>query len=175
MSKQPPQNPAGEFVPPGDYRQDDKLALLERMLSAPSKLASAVEGLDDSQLDTKYRNWTIRQIVHHLADSHIHCYLRFKFALTESTPTIKAYDESKWSEEVDARTQSIESSLQILTGVHQRWTEMVKALSDEQMQRAYFHPELDCEVTLKEALPMYVWHADHHTEQIRWVREQHGW
>ena len=175
MSEQPPLFPAGEFEPPGDYGQADKSAFLERLMAAPAKLAAAVAGLDDHQLDTKYRNWTIRQIVHHLADSHMHSYLRFKFALAESTPTIKGYDESQWSEEADARTQCIESSLTILRGVHERWATMVSKLSDEQMQRAYFHPELDRAVPLKEALPMYAWHADHHTEQIHWVRKQQGW
>ena len=132
-------------------------------------------GLTEEPLDTKYRNWTIRQIVHHLADSHINCYVRFKWALTEDTPHIKSYDETLWSEVVDARTAPVESSLIILQGVHTRWCDLVRSLDDDKLSRGFYHPEMDCVVKLSEALPSYVWHTDHHLAQIAWLRQQRGW
>lgn len=170
----PPQWPAGEYVEPGQYNQEQKQEYLSRLQSVPTRVRSAVEGLNDQALDTKFRNWTIRQIVHHLADSHVNCYIRYKWTLTEDTPVIKAYDESRWSELVDATSLPLESSLRILEGIHSRWVQLVAQLSDDQLDRAFFHPESQSEVTLRNALPSYVWHSDHHLAQIAWVREQHG-
>jgi len=130
-----------------------------------------VANLDAVDLDRFYRNWTIRQIVHHLADSHVNCYVRFKWTLTESVPAIKAYDESRWSETPEATTAAIESSLVLLDGIHQRWGQLARRMDEQQWERGFFHPESGCIVTLKQALPSYVWHADHHTAQIRWVLE----
>ncbi len=110
--------------------------------------------------------------MHHIADAHINGYVRFRWALTEQTPEIKPYDETRWSEIVDARTLPIESSLMILEGVHSRWAGLLRDLTEQDFQRGFYHPELDRIVTLSDALPMYVWHADHHTAQIQWIREQ---
>lgn len=175
MIEQPPQNPAGEYVCPKRLTNGLKHELIEQLENVPSRASEQVSGLGDSQLDTKYRNWTIRQIIHHLADSHMNCYVRFKWALTESTPEIKAYDESRWSQLVDAKKLPVASSLTILEGVHQRWAGMLRLLSDEQFDLAFFHPELGKAVTLAQALPSYVWHSDHHLAQIEWVRNHHGW
>ena len=172
---QGPQFPAGDYVPPAEITPELKTQWIEQLEAAPVRARSSIEGLSESQLSTKYRNWTIRQIIHHLADSHVNCYVRFKWALTEEEPTIKAYNETLWSEVIDARTVPPECSLTILEGIHSRWCALVRKLADEQMQRGFFHPELDRVVTLNEALPSYVWHVDHHLAQIAWLRAKHGW
>ena len=170
-----PKFPAGEFVAPSEFTDELKRRYIEGLAAAPARARQTVAGLDESQLDAKYRNWSIRQIIHHVADSHINCYVRFKWALTEDTPHIKSYDETLWSEVVDARTVPLESSLRILEGVHSRWCDLVRQLSEEELKRGYFHPEMNRVVSLAEALPSYVWHVDHHLGQIAWLREQHGW
>jgi uncharacterized damage-inducible protein DinB len=170
-----PQFPIGEFVPPTEFNAELKNQCIEQLDAAAEKAQQGVAGLDESQLNTKYRNWTIRQIVHHLADSHINCYVRFKWALTEPTPHIKSYDETLWSEVVDARSAPLAGSLTILQGLHARWCELVRKLDDQQLQRGFFHPEVGHVVTLAEALPYYAWHVDHHLGQIAWLRNQHGW
>ena len=174
-SPQPPKYPAGEYKAPGDYDSDLKDAYSELLAEAPAKIREAINSLTDEQLDTKYNNWTIRQIVHHLADSHMNAYIRFKWTLTEESPLIKSYDETKWSEIVDARTLPLESSLALLEGLHARWSGLIDKLDMDQMKQTYFHPEVGDNVSLLEALPSYVWHTDHHTAQIAWVREQNDW
>jgi hypothetical protein len=121
MTDQPPKFPAGEYEALGPYDAKVRKDLIAKILNAPALARKAVDGLSDEQLDTKYNNWSIRQIIHHLADSHMNCYIRFKWALTEESPLIKAYDESKWSEVGDTKTAPVESSLQILEGLHARW------------------------------------------------------
>ncbi len=167
--------PAGEYVPPDKLTEEDRLDLIRRLEEVPARVRASVIILNEAQLDAKYRNWTIRQIVHHLADSHINCYVRFKWALTEMTPHIKSYDETLWSQTVDARTLPLESSFRILEGVHTRWAELLRLLDTEHWHLGFFHPELERIVTLEEALPHYVWHSDHHLAQIAWVRDQHDW
>ncbi len=175
MTNQPPKFPAGEYTAMGPYDAKVREELIAKMLDAPANARMAVADLSDEQLDTKYNNWSIRQIVHHLADSHMNCYIRFKWALTEESPLIKAYDESDWSEIEDAKTAPIESSLRLLEGLHARWAGMLERLTDEQMQRTFFHPQQMVDVRLHEALPSYIWHSEHHLAQIHWVREQQGW
>ena len=171
----PPEFPAGPYNAPGDYDEELKTAYTELLAEAPEKIKAAVEGLDEAQLDTKYKNWSIRQIVHHLADSHMNAYIRFKWTLTEDSPLIKSYDETNWSEVVDARTMPLESSLALLEGLHARWAGLIQRLDLETMKRTYFHPETACDVALYEALPNYVWHTDHHVAQIAWIREHNSW
>lgn len=174
-SNQPPQFPAGEFITPGPYGPKERLEYAERLRKAPDWIRNAVNGLSEEQLDTKYNNWTIRQIVHHMADSHMNAFIRFKWALTEETPLIKAYDETAWSQVVDAKTQPIEWSLALLEGLHQRWAQLVEDLEGEDLERSFYHPESGSEVLLSESLPSYVWHVEHHVAQIHWVREQNEW
>ncbi len=175
ISNEPPEFPAGAYVPP----ESVDAALVEKLVAEiatfPERIRAAVEGLSDEQLDTKYRNWSIRQIVHHLADSHMNCYIRFKWALTETSPLIKSYDEGRWSEVVDATSSPIDSSLVILEGLHARWASLLSQLLSEQMESTFFHPEQMKIVSLNDALPSYVWHGDHHMAQILWVRQQQGW
>ncbi len=171
----PPQNPAGAYVPEADYgpqRRDELIAVIE---SAPGTLHHAVAGLSDEQLDTRYRNWTVRQIVHHLADSHVNSYIRFKWALTEELPTIKAYDEGRWAALADSRTGDIHAPLALLDGLHACWVQLLRAMPEEHFARAFIHPETGKTVSLSEALSYYAWHGQHHTGQILWLREQQGW
>ena len=175
MNDAPPLWPAGEYVAPANYDRNIQSGFVNRLREVPDRASKLVEGLNDEQLDTKYRNWTIRQIIHHIVDSHVNSYVRFKWTLTEEEPVIKPYDESCWSELADATSTALDWSLQLLNGLHQRWCDMIDRLSDEQMQRGYFHPELDKVVKLVDALPMYVHHSDHHLAQIEWVIQNEGW
>ena len=171
----PPQNPAGEYTPdpaPSPARRAELIAQDERL---PIDARAAVAGLTAAQLDTKYRNWTVRQIVHHLADSHINAYVRFRLTLTEDTPTIKPYDETRWSELPDARIEDVEASLKLLEGAHARWTRLLRSMSDAEFERAYNHPEYKKTYRLAEVLGMYAHHGRHHTGQILWLRRTNGW
>ena len=170
-----PQNPAGAFEPEENYgpqRREQFLAVIEM---CPGALRRAVAGLSDAQLDTRYRNWTIRQIVHHLADSHVNSYIRFKWALTEELPTIKAYDEGRWAALDDSRTGDIQAPLALLEGLHARWVQLLRSLTEQQFGRSFIHPETGKTVSLSAALCSYAWHCRHHTAQITWLRQQHGW
>ena len=170
-----PLNPVGPFVAEADggrQRWDEWIAVIE---NAPIALREAVEGLTEAHLETRYRNWSIRQIVHHLADSHVNSYVRFKWALTEDLPMIKAYDEAGWVALEDSRCGDIEPALALMAGLHQRWTQLLAAMTDEQFRRAFKHPESRKTITLQEALCYYAWHCRHHTGQILWLRQQHGW
>ncbi len=171
----PPDNPAGEFDRATQWNHDSRHASTETIRQAPQRLHDAVQDLTSPQLNTKYRNWTVRQIVHHLADSHMHCYIRFKWTLTEDRPVIKAYDESKWSDLVEARTGDIEPSLQLLAGLHRRWVQLIEMMTDEDFSRTFVHPEFDQTMSLADAIPYYAWHCRHHTGQILWLREHHNW
>jgi uncharacterized damage-inducible protein DinB len=131
--------------------------------------------LSDERLDTKYRNWTIRQIVHHIADSHVNSYIRFKWTLTEDTPTIKPYDEGRWALLADARTGEIGAPLALLDGLHASWVQLMRGMTDGDYARAFHHPETGKTNRLGAMLPYYAWHGRHHTAQIDWLRDRHGW
>ena len=171
----PPQYPAGPFVPEPILSTTQRAALVAQIEAAPAALRRAITGLSDEQLDTRYRNWTIRQIVHHLADSHVHSYIRFKWTLTEERPTIKAYDEGRWAALEDSRRGDVGVPLALLEGLHGRWVQLLQTLSEEQFARSFLHPETDETVTLDAALGYYAWHGRHHTGQIQWLRQQRGW
>ena len=171
MASPPPQNPAGEFVSerePSDRRIHE---LVAEVAAAPAVVRAAVAGLSGAQLDVPYRNWTIRQIVHHVADSHVNSYVRFKWALTEDRPTIKAYFEDRWVALADSRTGDVAPALALLDAVHGRWAQLMRAMTPDQWRRVFHHPESGAVVRLDEALPYYAWHARHHAAQIRWLRD----
>jgi len=170
-----PQYPVGPFSPEPNPSSERRTELIAEIEGAPAALRKTVSGLSDEQLNTLYKNWTIRQIVHHLADSHVNCYIRFKWTLTEEKPTIKAYDEGRWAALDDSRTGDIRVPLALLEGLHARWVQLMRSMSDEQFARAFVHPETGDTVTLNAAIGSYAWHCRHHTSQIRWLREQHGW
>jgi uncharacterized damage-inducible protein DinB len=129
-----------------------------------------LQGLTEEQLNTKYKNWSIKQIVNHLADSHVNSYVRFRWTLTEATPTIKAYDENLWSDLPDAKNGNLEPSLTMLDGIHQRWVRLFRSMTDEQFGKAFIHPD-GRTITLTRALGIYAWHCRHHTGQVLWLRE----
>jgi uncharacterized damage-inducible protein DinB len=170
-----PQNPAGEFVPEENLTPERQAQLIADIEQAPAKLRQAVAGLSEEQLDTRYRNWTIRQIVHHIADSHVNSYIRFKWTLTEEQPTIKAYDEGRWAALEDSRTGDIQGSLGLLEGLHARWVQLLRSMTPAQFARSFTHPETGKSITLNAALCYYAWHCKHHTAQIMWLRGQHRW
>src|SRR5437867_2010858 len=138
---QPPQNPAGEFVAEDSVGPERRAELIAVIECAPANLRKAVAGLSEDQLDTRYRNWTIRQIVHHLADSHVNSYIRFKWALTEELPTIKAYDEGRWAALDDSRTGDVQAPLALLEALHARWVQLLRSMTAAQFERSFLHPE----------------------------------
>ena len=167
----PPQLPVGPFAAGEAHDDRHHEAWIDEIERAPTRLREAVSGLSNEQLDTKYRNWTIRQIVHHLADSHLNSYVRFKLALTEERTTIKPYDESRWSLLADAQRAEVEPSLRLLEGLHARWLYLLRSLAPDAFDRSFYHPENQEVVPLWRALAYYAWHARHHTAQIEWVRK----
>jgi hypothetical protein len=171
----PPDNPAGAYIADPNPSVERRAELIGEVERLPSHLRGLVAGLTAVQLDTKYKNWTVRQIVHHLADSHLNAYVRMKLALTEDQPTIKPYNETKWSQLPDAVGMEAEVSLRLLDGLHARWTAAWRAMTSADFERGYFHPEYGRTIRLAEALGMYAWHCRHHGEMIAWLRKQHGW
>lgn len=171
----PPLNPAGELVLEEGYGAVRLQELIDELVAAPQTLRATVAGLTDQQLDTKYRNWTIRQIVHHLADSHLNSYIRCKWTLTEDTPTIKAYFEDRWVALADSQHGDVGPALSLFDAVHARWVQLLHTLTPTDMAKSFLHPESGKTIRLDELISYYPWHSRHHTAQIAWVREQHGW
>jgi uncharacterized damage-inducible protein DinB len=149
---------------------------IQEIAEAPAKLRAAVEGLSPEQLGTPYRpgGWTVRQVLHHLPDSHLNSYCRFKLALTEDEPTIKPYHEDRWAELEDGRTAPIDVSLAMLESLHQRWVLLLKSLGPDDFKRTFRHPELGV-VSLAQNVCLYGWHGRHHTAHITSLRERMGW
>ncbi len=154
----------------------DRSTLIRQIREAPAGLRAAVQDLSDAQLDTPYRDggWTVRQLVHHVPESHMNGYIRFKWALTEDVPTIKVYDEAAWAEVHVARTLPIAPSLALLDALHARWVPLLEAMTEEDFARTYLHPE-DGDTTLDTALQIYAWHGRHHTAHIAALRDRMGW
>ncbi len=150
-------------------------ALVDDVAAAPAKLRAAIAGLDASQLDTPYRDggWTVRQVVHHVADSHMNAYVRVKKALTEPGAPIAAYEEARWATLPDSRLEP-EVSLQLLDALHVRWVTALRALTPEDWEKTYTHPEMG-PVTVRTALGIYAWHGKHHTAHVTGLRERNGW
>lgn len=149
---------------------------LNEIADAPAKLRAAVEGLTSEQLETPYRpgGWTVRQVVHHVPDSHLNSYCRFKLALTEDEPTIKAYHEDRWAELGDVRAAPIEVSLALLESLHERWVLLLKSLEPTDFERTFRHPEIGV-VSLAQNACLYAWHGRHHVAHITSLRERMGW
>ncbi|MDQ3743895.1 MAG: putative metal-dependent hydrolase [Acidobacteriota bacterium] len=191
--------PIGEFVAPAEVSRELRARCVEQLAELPRLLRRAVAGLTPEQLSTPYRpdGWTVRQVVHHLPDSHLNGYTRIKLALTEVLPVIKTYDQDAWVSITDLRTP-VEASLRLLEGLHEHWAALLRALSEEQWQRGFIHPELARRPTTEEAakdqtwqrlfaadergritveriLPTYAWHGRHHTAQITSLRTRMGW
>ena len=155
----------------------DREMLFEGLAMVPMILRSEVEDLTDAQLDTPYRpqGWTIRQVVHHLADSHMNGLIRFKWTLTEIEPTIKPYEQSLWAETVDGNSAPIDVSLNLLDAVHIKWDLLLRSLTSEDFDKAFHHPETGARNTLNEALSLYEWHGRHHIAHISSLKQRQGW
>ena len=168
--------PIGKFHYTGPLTDEQRQASLSEIARTPASLRAAVKGLSDSQLDTPYRpgGWTVRQVVHHLPDSHLNSYVRFKLALTEDEPTIKPYAEDRWAELADTKATPIEVSLTLLQSLHDRWLRLLRSLTPEDWKRTFRHPELGT-MTLEKTLALYAWHGRHHVTQITSLREREGW
>ena len=170
-----PDHPVGPFEPTERFDATLTPSLIESIEAAPRAVRQAVRGLTEPQLNTVYKNWSIRQIVHHLADSHVHSYIRFKWALTESNPTIKAYDEADWVVLDDSKHGGIAPALALLDGLHAKWEQLLQGMSRDTFSRTFVHPQTHETVSLWTALNYYAWHARHHTGQILWLRHAKGW
>ena len=191
--------PIGEFNPPVEMNAELRGCLVDEIAAAPKLLRKTVAGLSPEQLDTPYRpgGWTVRQVVHHLPDSHLNGYARMKLALTEDLPIIKTYNQEDWALLTDTRAP-IEASLQLLEGLHELWARMLRSLSEEQWHRGFIHPSLVRKpgtageqqdepwrrgfhadergiLTLEGILPTYAWHGKHHTAHVTTLRERMGW
>ncbi|MFB5674588.1 YfiT family bacillithiol transferase [Paenibacillus terreus] len=168
--------PIGEFEAPDRFTDELLQSWIKDIAELPAKLRAAVEGLDEEQLNTPYRDggWTVRQVVHHVADSHINSYVRFKLALTEDGPTIRPYDEGRWAELPDARQLPVEVSLSLLDSLHERWTTLLHSFGPEQFNRSFIHPESG-EASLETAVGLYSWHGRHHTAHITSLAKRMGW
>lgn len=172
-----PRYPIGPFRFGGDADQRQREQWIAEIAAAPGYLRAGVAGLTPLQLDTPYREkgWTVRQVVHHLPDSHVNAYTRIKLALTEDEPTIKPYDEARWAELPDARTAPIEPSLTLLECLHRRWVLLLRELDPADFGRRFRHPEHGRSIGLDEVLAMYAWHGRHHVAQITSLRSRMGW
>jgi uncharacterized damage-inducible protein DinB len=168
--------PIGRFALVTPLTPTQRADCIEQIAAAPDQLRRAVAGLDAGQLDTPYRpgGWTVRQVVHHVPDSHLNAYTRFKLACTEDTPTVKTYDEARWAELPEARTAPIDVSLQLLEALHRRWVLFLRSLRPPDFARTVRHPEWGTP-SVDDLLAQYAWHGRHHTAHITTLRERLGW
>lgn len=168
--------PIGKFQFEGSLTAAQRAVCIDQIAETPARLRDAVRGLTEEQLQTPYRpeGWTVRQVVHHVPDSHMNSYVRFKLALTMDQPTINAYPENVWAELPDAKLPEIEVSLNLLEMLHKRWVVFLRSLREQDFQRQFRHPELGL-VTLERNLTLYAWHGRHHTAHITSLRNRQGW
>jgi uncharacterized damage-inducible protein DinB len=171
-----PRYPIGKFSFDGSLTEQQKSRLLDDVEKTPARLRAAVQGLSEQQLDTPYRDggWTVRQVVHHVPDSHMNSYVRFKLALTEDEPTIRPYMENLWAELPEAKTAPVELSLALLESLHKRWNLMLRGIRPDQWNRTFRHPEMGT-MNLEKALALYAWHGHHHVAHVTALREKMGW
>ena len=172
-----PRYPIGKFQPKETISAEERQQCIQNISDVPIKLRAAVKGLTEQQLNTPYRDggWTIRQVVHHLPDSHLNAYTRFKLALTEDSPTIKTYHENLWAELADAKTAPAETSLQLLESLHTRWVMLLRSMVPGDFARTFTHPEQGKTFSLDWLVQLYSWHGRHHVGQITSLKEQMKW
>jgi len=171
-----PRYPVGTFEMPAQVTASRRQQAIDELAATPAKLRAAAKGLSDSQLDIPYREggWTVRQVLHHVPDSHLNAYVRLKLALTEEKPTIKPYDQEAWANLADSKSTPIEVSLTLLSTVHDRWDRLWRSMKPEQFARVLVHPEHG-ERSVDWLLFLYEWHGRHHTAHITELRKQKGW
>lgn len=169
--------PLGKFDFEAPINEADYPKFIAAIAETPGALRSAVAGLSRDQLETRYRpgGWTVKQLVHHVPDSHLNAYTRFKLALTEDEPTIKPYDEAAWADLPDSRKVPIEVSLDLLDALHLRWVALLRSMDAAQFNRGLRHPEHGGVLTLKQILALYAWHGPHHVAHITSLRKREGW
>jgi hypothetical protein len=170
--------PLGKYqCPTAPLTDGQRHEFIEAIAATPARLNEAVSGLKPEQLDARYRpdGWTVRQVTHHVPDSHMNAYIRFKLALTEDLPLIKPYNEAKWAELGDVRTAPIEPSLALLENLHKRWVLLLRTLGPAEWARQFRHPEWDKPMSLDDTLALYAWHGKHHVAHITSLREREGW
>jgi uncharacterized damage-inducible protein DinB len=171
------QYPVGKFDWNTPLSEADYPRFIAEIAEAPAALRSAVAGLSRDQLETRYRpgGWNVMQVVHHVPDSHINAYCRFKLALTEDEPTIKPYDQEKWAELPDSQRVPIDVSLDLLDALHQRWVALLRSMDTADFNRGLRHPEHGRVLTLAQMLALYAWHGRHHVGHITSLRKREGW
>lgn len=170
-------NPTGKYKRPETFTKEQFKDWINTIELFPSKLIKEVSNLSEEQLNTPYRpeGWTIRQVIHHCADSHSNAFTRFKLAMTEDKPTIKPYHEDRWAKLPDTSEAPIESSFKILEGLHERWIILLKSMNDEDFKRKFIHPEMGRELEIRETLALYAWHCNHHLAHITSLKERMNW
>ncbi len=168
--------PIGKFAKPESINATHQEEWIEAIARFPALLNVEVSELTKSELQWPYRpnGWTIQQVVHHCADSHMNCLMRFKLALTEEQPTIRPYEEALWAQLADTTESPVEWSLQLLEGLHKKWVFLLKKMTDEDFERTFIHPEHGNSFSLREALSMYAWHSDHHLAHVRQAKKYRG-
>ncbi len=171
-----PRYPIGNFQMPKDVTPAMRQQAIEETAAAPAKMRAAVKGLNDAQLDTPYREggWTVRQVAHHVADSHLNAYVRLRLALTEQQPTIKPYEEGRWAELPDAKSAPAEISLVLLDSLHDRWVRLLRTMKDADFARTVVHPDHGVR-TVDWLLFLYSWHGKHHVAHVTELRKAKGW
>jgi len=172
-----PRYPIGRYAPPETIDAATRGAWIETVSRVPARLRRAVAGLDDTRLDTPYREggWSVRQVVHHLPDSHLHTYLRFKWALTEDTPSVAAYDQAGWAALPDSMRGDVEPALALFDALHARWGLLLRGMDEAAFARGFRNPRSGDVRTLGWTLGLYAWHGDHHVAQILALRERRNW
>lgn len=169
--------PIGRFKSSDSYPPEEIRTNIQIISALPSKFINLLGGWSEEQYDTRYRpdGWTIRQLIHHVADSHINAYVRCRLALTEDNPTIKPYKEDRWAELPDAKTASVDLSLQLMKNVHLRWVLLMNSMDAADLARTYTHPETGRAVRLDEVIALYAWHSEHHYQHAFTLAEREGW
>jgi uncharacterized damage-inducible protein DinB len=175
LSDVDPRYPVGRFTAPANISPNDRSGAIATLAELPEELRNAVDGLSFAQLSTPYREggWTVRQVVHHVADSHMNAFVRIRLALTEDWPTVKPYDEAAWAKLHDSAAP-VEWSLELIESLHARWVMLLQSLTEEQWQRGFKHPE-DGRVTVEHAALVYAWHSRHHVAHITHLRTREKW
>jgi exoribonuclease II len=166
--------PIGKLSINDEYSESEIAGFIETINELPGKLSELIEGADDEFLNKTYRegSWTVKQVVHHIADSHLNAFIRLKLALTEDNPTIKPYSQSLWAETFDGKDSDINASLKIIEGTHQRMADTLRNLSESDFDRTYYHPETGKNVKISQLIALYAWHSKHHIGHILSIKEQ---
>jgi uncharacterized damage-inducible protein DinB len=171
-----PRFPIGDFKYPASVSTQERNQFIDQIASTPAAMRAALKELSDKQLNTPYRDggWTVRQVVHHVPDSHMNAYVRFKLAMTEDSPTIKPYLEDRWAQLADTENTRVDVSLALLESLHERWVQLLRSLKEEDWKRTFKHPELG-ERRLDQTVALYAWHGRHHIAHVTALRQRMGW